>query len=366
MASDQIDARVEAIMTGLTLKQAVSLLSGADNWTVQPDASLGLGRLRVTDGPNGARGGGSLIGGVKTAAFPVGIALGATWNPDLLREIGAALAAQVKSKNAHMLLAPTVNIQRSVTNGRNFECYSEDPVLTAELAAAYIQGLQGEGVAATVKHFVGNESEIERTTISSDIDERSLREVYLVPFEAAVKRGKAWGIMSSYNKLNGTYTAENHWLLSEVLRGDWGYDGIVMSDWFGSRTTAPTVNAGLDLEMPGPTRDRGDKLLAAVQAGEVAAETVMGLARNMLRLMARVGSLDDHRKFVETAHSTPELSALIRRAGTQSIVMLKNDRGILPLPKAGTLAVIGPNAKTAQIMGGGSAQLNPLSRHFAL
>ena len=360
MSADQIEARVEAIMAGLTLEQAVSLLSGADFWSVQPDPALGLGTLRVTDGPNGARGGGSLIGGVKTAAFPVGIALGATWNPDLAREIGAALAEQVKSKNAHVLLAPTVNIQRSVTNGRNFECYSEDPVLTAELAVAYIQGLQEKGISATIKHFVGNESEIERTTISSNIDARSLREVYLIPFEAAVKRGKTWGIMSSYNKLNGTYTAENHALLTEVLCQDWGYDGSVMSDWFGSRTTAPTVNAGLDLEMPGPTRDRGDKLLAAVAAGEVAAETVMTRARAMLRLMARVGSLDDHRPFAETAYSSPDLSALIRRAGAESIVMLKNENALLPLPKTGRLAVIGPNAKAAQIMGGGSAQLNPL------
>jgi beta-glucosidase len=363
MSAEHIEARVDAIMAGLTLRQAVSLLSGADFWSIQPDPALGLGALRVTDGPNGARGGGSLIGGVQTAAFPVGIALGATWNPALAREIGAALAAQVKSKNAHVLLAPTVNIQRSVTNGRNFECYSEDPVLTAELAVAYIQGLQAEGISGTIKHFAGNESEIERTTISSNIDERSLREVYLIPFEAAVKRGKTWGIMSSYNKVNGTYAAENHWLLTEVLREDWGYDGIVMSDWFGSRTTAPTVNAGLDLEMPGPTRDRGDKLLAAVAAGEVSEETVMTRARAMLRLMARVGSLDDHRAFSESAHSTPELSALIRRAGAEGIVMLKNDGGLLPLPKTGTLAVIGPNAKAAQIMGGGSAQLNP---HYAI
>lgn len=352
--------RIEDILAKMSLADQVSLLSGADFWSVQPAAHLGLGTLRVTDGPNGARGGGSLIGGVKTAAFPVGIALGATWNPELLAEIGAALAQQVKSKNAHVLLAPTVNIQRSVTNGRNFECYSEDPILTAVLATAYIQGLQGAGVAATIKHFAGNESEIERTTISSDIDERSLREVYLVPFEAAVKRGKTWGVMSSYNKLNGTYTAENKWLLTDILRDDWGYDGVVMSDWFGSRSTAPTVNAGLDLEMPGPTRDRGDKLIAAVNAGEVSAETVRARARAMLLFMARTGALDDHRPFAEAAHDTPETRALIRRAGAEGAVLLKNDGGILPLPKSGTIAVIGPNAKTAQIMGGGSAQLNPL------
>lgn len=353
--------RITQILDGMDLAAQVQLLSGADFWSV--DAGPDLGRLRVTDGPNGARGGGSLIGGVKTAAFPVGIALGATWNPELVAEIGAALADQVKSKNAHMLLAPTVNIQRSVTNGRNFECYSEDPILTAALATAYITGLQSQGIAATIKHFVGNESEIERTTISSDIEERSLREVYLIPFEAAVKRAKTWGIMSSYNKINGTYAAEHHWLLTTVLRDQWGYDGIVMSDWFGSRSTAPTINAGLDLEMPGPSRDRGDKLIAAVQAGEVSADTVRTLAHNMLRLMDRVGALDDHRPFVEVAHDTPQTRALIRRAGAEGTVLLKNNGNLLPLPKSGTTAVIGPNAKTAQIMGGGSAQLNP---HYAV
>ena len=357
------ESRIEALLAQMTLAEQVALLAGQDFWSVAGLERLELGVLRVTDGPNGARGGGSLIGGVKSAAFPVGIALGATWNPDLVREIGAALADEVKSKNAHVLLAPTVNIQRSVTNGRNFECYSEDPVLTADLAVAYIEGLQGQGISATIKHFIGNESEVERTTMSSDIDERTLREVYLVPFEAAVKRAQTWGIMSSYNKLNGTYAAENHWLLTEVLRGDWGYDGIVMSDWFGSRSTAPTVNGGLDLEMPGPTRDRGDKLLAAVQAGEVSVETVRLRARVMLRLMARVGSLDDHRAFDERADLRPSTAALIRRAGAEAAVLLKNDGGLLPMAATGSLAVIGPNARVAQIMGGGSAQLNP---HYAV
>jgi beta-glucosidase len=298
------------MLTGPSIDQ-VQLAHGLGQISHQLELQIGTGWLRVTDGPNGARGGGSLVGGVKSAAFPVGIALGATWDPALTAEIGQALAQEVKSKGAHVSLAPTCNIQRSVTNGRNFECYSEDPFLTAELAVGYIQGLQGQGISATIKHFAGNESEIERTTMSSDIDERTLREVYLLPFEAAVKRGKTWGIMSSYNKLNGTYTAENHWLLTKVLREDWGYDGVVMSDWFGSRSTEPTVNAGLDLEMPGPTRDRGDKLIAAVEAGLVSAETIRDRARNMLRLMARVGSLDDHRPHHEVAEDRPEHRALI-------------------------------------------------------
>ncbi len=356
---------IETLVDAMTLDEQVRLLSGQDFWSVAPNERLGIGTLRVTDGPNGARGGGSLVGGVKSACFPCGIALGATWNEALLYKIGAALADEVKSKGAHVSLAPTVNIHRSVTNGRNFECYSEDALLTGTLAINYIAGLQENGISASIKHFAGNESEIQRTTMSSQIDERSLREIYLVPFEMAVKQGKTssrvktWGIMSSYNKLNGTYTAENHWLLTEVLRGDWGYDGIVMSDWFGSRSTAPTVNAGLDLEMPGPTRDRGDKLIAAVAAGDVGAETVRTRALNMLRLMERVGSISHHRAYKEEANDRPEHRALIRLAGADGTVLLTNS-GILPLAKnAGkTIAVIGPNAKVAQIMGGGSAQLN--------
>ncbi len=352
-----MSGRIDHLLTELTLEEKVSLLSGEDFWSVPAVERLGIGKLRVTDGPNGARGGGSLIGGVKSASFPVGIALGATWNVDLVTEIGVALAEEVKSKNAHMLLAPTVNIHRSVTNGRNFECYSEDPILSAALAVGYIKGLQGQGVAATIKHFVGNESEIERTTISSEIGERALREIYLIPFEWAVKKAGTWGVMSSYNRLNGTFTSEHDWLLTTVLRGEWGYDGVVMSDWFGSHSTAPTINAGLDLEMPGPPRDRGQKLIDAVNAGEVTIDTLDHRVAAMLRLMERVGSLDDHRPFAETADDRPEHRALIRRAGAEAAVLLKNDN-VLPLAGAGTIAVIGPNAKMAQIMGGGSAQLN--------
>jgi beta-glucosidase len=359
METQSLDNDVESLASDLSLEEQASLLSGQDFWSVNPIERLEIGTLRVTDGPNGARGGGGLVGGVSAAAFPVGIAIGATWDPELAREIGSALADEVKSKCAHVSLAPTVNIHRSVTNGRNFECYSEDPELTATLAVGYVEGLQANGVAATIKHFAGNESEIERTTMSSEVDERSLREIYLRPFEDAVKKAGTWGVMCSYNRLNGTFTSEHDWLVTEVLRGDWGYDGIVMSDWFGSHSTAPTINAGLDLEMPGPTRDRGVKLMAAVEAGEVSRETVRERAAAMLRLMDRVGSLRDHRAFEEKADDRPEHRALIRRAGAAGAVLLKND-GLLPLSEpSGKIAVIGPNAKVAQIMGGGSAQLNP-------
>ncbi|UYN98576.1 MAG: glycoside hydrolase family 3 C-terminal domain-containing protein [Devosia sp.] len=350
--------RIEDLIAAMTLEEQVSLLSGEDFWSLPAVERLGIAKLRVSDGPNGARGGGGLLGGVKAAAFPVGISLGSSWNVDLLREVGVALAHETKSKGAHMLLAPTVNIQRSVTNGRNFECFSEDPILTGELGAAYIQGLQSQGISATVKHFAGNESEIERTSMSSVIDERSLREVYLVPFEMAVKKGGTKGVMTAYNKVNGTFASEHNWLITDVLRGQWGFDGLVMSDWFGSHSTAPTVNAGLDMEMPGPPRDRGAKLIAAVEAGEVSRETIAARVRAILSVMEWTGALTDRRPFEEIADDRAETRALIRRAGAEGMVLLKND-GLLPLAQGPKVAVIGPNARIAQIMGGGSSQINP-------
>ncbi|PDS76167.1 beta-glucosidase [Rhizobium sp. L43] len=349
---------IDSILDQMTLEEQVSLLSGADFWTTVPVERLGVPKIKVTDGPNGARGAGSLVAGVKATCFPVGIALGATWNPDLVTQMGAALARQAKSKGAAVLLAPTVNIHRSGLNGRNFECYSEDPMLTAELAVAYIDGVQGEGIAATIKHFAGNESEIERQTMSSDIDERTLREIYLPPFEHAVRRAGVMAVMSSYNRLNGTYTSEHHWLLTKVLRQEWDFQGIVMSDWFGSHSTAETINAGLDLEMPGPARDRGEKLVAAVREGKVEAATVKAAARRMLLLLERVGAFEKKPDLSERAIDLPEDRALIRRLGAEGTVLLKND-GILPLAKTSLdrIAVIGPNAATARVMGGGSAQI---------
>ncbi len=349
--------QLASLLTAMTQDEKVSLLSGEDFWSVGPVTRLGLNRLKVTDGPNGARGSGSLIGGVTSACFPSGIALGASWDTDLVREIGGALAEETKSKGAHMLLAPTVNIHRSVTNGRNFECYSEDPLLSGLLAAAYIDGLQNNGIGATIKHFAGNESEIERTTVSSEIDERTLREIYLLPFEIAVKASKPWGLMTSYNRLNGIFTSDHQWLITTVLRGEWKYDGIVMSDWFGSHSTVESVNAGLDLEMPGPTRDRGQKLLSAVLAGHVSQQTLDDRASAMLNLIVRTGLHQPSLEPNERADDRPEHRALIRRAGAESAVLLKNT-GILPLNRERKIAVIGPNARTAQIMGGGSAQLD--------
>jgi beta-glucosidase len=353
-----LEARFEALLKAMTLEEQVSLLAGASFWLTVPVERLGIPAIKVSDGPNGARGGGALVGGVPAACFPVGISLASTWNTALVEQIGQALGEEAQSKGARVLLAPTVNIHRSTLNGRNFECYAEDPFLSARMGVAYIKGVQSCGVAATIKHYVGNESEFQRMTISSEIDDRPLREIYLPPFEAAVKEAKVWAVMSGYNKVNGTYAGDHPKLLAGILKEEWGFDGVVMSDWFANHSLT-SVEAGLDLEMPGPARERGEKLVQAVQAGQVSAEAVQESARRVLRLIARVGAFDDPTIPAEQALDRPEHRALIRRAGAEGIVLLKN-KGVLPLDKnaLSMVAVIGPNAKTAQIMGGGSAQVN--------
>ena len=352
--------RFTALLDAMTIEEQVSLLAGRDFWHTVPVERLEIPSIKLSDGPNGVRGGGALVGGVAAAAFPVAIALASSWNLALVDEIGEALALEAKSKGARVLLAPTVYFHRSTLNGRNFECYAEDPFLTAEIAVAYIGGLQRLGIAATVKHYVGNESEYQRTTISSDIDERTLREIYLPPFEAAVTRGGSWALMTSYNRLNGSYVSEQAALINGLLRREWGFDGLVMSDWFGTRATAEALSAGLDLEMPGPGRYRGDKLLAARHDGKVSDGAVRDAARRVLRLIARGGAFQHPAIADERADDRLETRALIRRAGAEGTVLLTND-GTLPLSPQASLriAVIGPNAKTAQIMGGGSSQLNP-------
>lgn len=350
---------INQLLERMTLEEKVSMLAGASAWITEPVERLNIPAIKVTDGPNGARGDNLFTSNATAACFPVGIALAATWNTDLLQQVGKAIAEEAKTKGARVLLAPTVNIHRSPLNGRNFECYSEDPYLTAQIGVAYIKGVQSQGIAATIKHYVGNESEFERQSISSEIGERALREIYLPPFKAAVREAQAWAVMSAYNALNGVHCSANAYTLQQILRDEWGFDGIVMSDWFGTRTTGQAVNAGLDLEMPGPTRWRGDKLLAAVQAGEVSEEKINERVTNMLRLIERVGAFEDPSMLEEQAVDRPEHRALIRRAGAESIVLLKNN-DLLPITpdKVKSIAIIGPNAKTAQIMGGGSAQLS--------
>jgi beta-glucosidase len=357
---------IPALLDAMTLDEQISLLTGADFWTTVAIPRLGIPAIKVSDGPNGARGG-AFHGGPQTACFPAAIALGATWDTDLLHQTGAALAEEARFKGAGVLLAPTVNLHRSTLNGRNFECYSEDPLLTGELACSYIRGLQENGVAATIKHFVCNDSEVERMSIDSVVDERTLRELYLLPFEKAVKEAGVQAVMTSYNRINGLFAADNALLVRDLLRGEWGFDGLVMSDWFAEHTTELSTTAGMDLEMPGTTRQRGAALLQAVQDGSVSVEDVRAGAARVLQLVERVGGFASPGIPDERAEERPERRALIRRLGAAGCVLLKNDDGLLPLAgTAGTaprtLALIGPNVDTAQIMGGGSATVNALHR----
>jgi beta-glucosidase len=349
--------KIESLLNEMTLEEKVSLAAGADFWRTVPIERLGIPAIKVTDGPNGARGE-SFNGKVTSACFPVGIAMASTWNTELVERVGKALAEEVKSKGAVVLLAPTVNIHRSPVNGRNFECYSEDPYLSARIAVAYVKGLQNEGVSACIKHFVCNDSEFERMSMSSEVTERALREIYLPPFHAAVKEAGVWAIMSAYNKVNGTSMSENSYLLRDVLKGEWGFDGLVMSDWFGTYSEN-IANGGLDLEMPGPARWMGDSLLDELKAGRVSEETVNDKVRRLLRLMIRTNSLDTHEAKPEEALDRPEHRVLLREVAAESIVLLKNENAILPISQVEKVAVIGYNATTALIQGGGSAGVRP-------
>ncbi|MCB0070886.1 MAG: glycoside hydrolase family 3 C-terminal domain-containing protein [Caldilineaceae bacterium] len=355
-----MDEKIDAILAQLTLEQKVSLCAGSDTWRTVAIPGL-VPQLKVSDGPNGARG--DAMPGDRSSAtaacFPVGICLAASWDTTLIQEIGVALAEELKTKHAQVLLGPTVNIHRSPLNGRNFECYSEDPYLTARMAVAYINGVQSQGVGACIKHFVANDSEFQRQSISSEVRDRGLYEIYLPPFEAAVKEADVWTVMSGYNRLNGVYCSENDRLLKTILRDEWGFDGLVMSDWFGTYDTMGIADSGLDLEMPGPARFMGEQLLAAVQRGDVAEAAIDAKVRNVLRLVFRAGVTETPEP-PEESIDRPEHRALIRRAAAAGAVLLKNDDATLPLNAAdlGTLAVIGPNAAVASMMGGGSAQVN--------
>jgi len=348
---------VDDIIGKLTVEEKAALVAGIDLWHTPGVPRLGIPGLRVTDGPNGARG--PRWTGIPSACMPCGSALGATWDPPLVERVGIALGQEARTKGAQVLLAPTVNLHRHPLAGRNFECYSEDPYLSARLAVAFVRGVQSEGVATTVKHFVANDSEFERMTISSEVDERTLRELSLVPFEAAVTEAGTWGVMSAYNRVNGTYCAEHEWLLTTVLRDEWGFDGFVVSDWFGTHSTAGSANAGLDLEMPGPPHWFGRRLVDAVVAGDVSEATLDAMARRVLTGSARSGALDGVGGEAGS-DDDPSHRALAREAAAASFVLLRNEGQVLPLDARGltSVALVGAAADDTWIMGGGSASLD--------
>jgi beta-glucosidase len=351
-----IEARVEDLLSRMTLEEKVLVMAGAEPFALPAIERLGVPSLRLSDGPTGVR---SNTGEAATV-FPVGVAMAATWNPELAQEVAAAIAREAKALGEHVILAPTINIVRTPVWGRNFETYSEDPFLAGAIAARYVDGLQGEGVGASLKHYAANNQELNRMDTSAELDERTLREIYLAAFETVVKASNPWTVMASYNRLWGTFASENKYLLTDILKGEWGYDGVVVSDWGAAHSTAPAANAGLDLEMPGPPKWFGDKLLAAVREGEVPEAQIDEAARRLIRLMLRCGVLDGALPPAGELRSQRH-RAIARTAAEEAMVLLKNDGGLLPLDaaKIRSLAVVGPNAAQLRFQGGGSSRVRP-------
>ncbi|MEL6921894.1 MAG: glycoside hydrolase family 3 N-terminal domain-containing protein, partial [Pseudomonadota bacterium] len=268
--SQEPEERVRELLSQLTLDEKISLLAGQDFWSLPAIERLGIPSLKMSDGPTGLRSTNS----DPSTVFPVGVALAATWDRALLHSVGSAIGREAIAHGVDVLLAPGVNIQRTPLGGRNFEYYAEDPMLTAEMGVAYVDGVQSQGVGTSVKHYVANNQEHNRMSGSSNLNERVLREIYLAAFEPIIKRARPWTVMSAYNQVNGVFASEHDELLNTVLKDEWGFDGIVVSDWGAAKSTAGSANGGLDLEMPGPARMYGEELRKAVDAGEVS-ETVI-------------------------------------------------------------------------------------------
>ena len=387
--SPQLDAgrRADDLVGRMTPEEKARMLAGSGWMESTPNERLGIPAIKMADGPMGVRswaGSSAVTSAASTAAvhataFPAGIAMASTWDVDLVQAEGRAIAQQVKALGRDMILAPTVNISRTPLWGRNFEGYGEDPYLAARMGVAYVRGVQAEGVIPSVKHFAANNQEFERHRIDEKIDLRTLNEIYLPAFRAAVEEAGAWAVMSAYNKVNGQWCAENPFLLTETLRKRWGFQGFVISDWGSTYSTARTINAGMDLEMPGgermrswlarpATREAGndggwlteEKVLAAVASGAVTQAAVDDGVRRILRVMFTAG-LFDHPHPGGGEVETAEHREVARRAATEGMVLLKNDAHLLPLDEAKThsVAVIGPGAAVALTGGGGSSLVRP-------
>src|SRR4051812_32110554 len=360
------DLELEKRVGALTLEQKVRLLTGADFWSLHSEPAVGLRRLVVSDGPAGVRGE-TWDERDTSANVPSPTALAATWDEEHIERLGRLLAAEARRKGVDVLLAPTVNLHRTPYGGRHFECFSEDPVLTGRIGVAYVRGLQAAGVGATVKHFVANDSETERFTADVRVDERTLRELYLAPFEAIVRDGGVWSVMAAYNSVNGGTMTENP-LQRDVLKQEWGFDGVIMSDWFAGRSLAAAGDGLLDLVMPGPSGPWGDALVAAVRSGQIPESAVDDKVLRILRLAARVGAIEDI-PAMATAHMwhADEIGAELRATAAAGFVLARNEPAtsesgpLLPLDRGGLrrVALLGPNAVEARTLGGGSATVFP-------
>ena len=351
--------RYDDVIGKLDLPGKVRLLTGDTMFTVPPAEDLGLASLALSDGPTGVRGL-RFSGGRHVCLLPNATLLAAAWDEDALHEVGLLLAEEAARQGIHVVLGPTINLHRSALGGRLFEAFSEDPLLTGRLAAAYVRGLQSQGIGACLKHLVANESETDRHSVDIQVDEATLREVYLLPFEIAVADSRPWSIMAAYNEVNGTACTEHDAVVNRVLKGEWEWDGLVMSDWFATRSAGPAANGGLDLVMPGPGGPWGDALVAAVRSGEVDEAVLDDHVRRLLRLADRVGALGTPRaQPVDLPEPTDDVrrSALVRWAAA-GMTVLTND-GVLPLAEGTRVALIGRPATETVLMGGGSAQVNP-------
>ncbi|KAK1987285.1 glycoside hydrolase superfamily [Colletotrichum cereale] len=349
---------VDQIIQDATLEEKISLLSGSDFWHSNPLPQHDVPAIKCTDGPNGVRGS-RFFNPVPALCIPCGSGLGATWNPELIEQAGQLLSRECDAKGAHVWLGPTVNIIRSPLNGRGFESFSEDPHLSGMLAAAIIRGVQSRGTLAALKHFVANDQETEKMALDVCMSDRALREIYLMPFQIALRDSSPRVVMSSYNKIGGLHVSENPKILGDTLRKEWGFDGLIMSDWYGTYSCEAALNAGVDIEMPGPSRYRGKEALAAVFSGKVHRHTIDERARKVLQFVndaasARVGD-------EETTRDVAEDRTLNRRLAGESVVLLKNSTKLLPLDplRCDEVAIIGPNASLPAACGGGSASLRP-------
>ncbi|KAK2687323.1 hypothetical protein QWA68_013689 [Fusarium oxysporum] len=349
---------VDELLSKLTVDEKVALLAGKDFWHTTPLPHHGIPSIRLSDGPNGVRGT-RFFDSVASSCLPCGTALGATFNTDLLAEIGQLQGQEAKAKGVVCVLGPTLNTQRGPLGGRGFESFSEDPLLSGILSGYYVRGVQKENIATTLKHFPCNDMEHERMAVNVIITQRAMREIYLLPFMLAISIGDPRAIMTAYNKVNGVHVSESKTLLQKILREEWKFDGLVMSDWFGTYSTTGSVHAGLDLEMPGPTFWRGPGLSHAIMANKVTEEQLDNRVRNVLNLINYSRSSGVPENAPEKGLNRPQDQALLRRAASESIVLLKNNDNVLPFVKSKTTAVIGPNAKITRFCGGGSASLLP-------
>ena len=352
-------------MTDLSIEEQAALVVGRDFWSTVGIERAGIPSIGITDGPHGVRlqrGAGDHLGigdSVPATCFPPAAGIASSWNPALIERVGAALGDEARAEGIGVLLGPGVNIKRSPLCGRNFEYFSEDPLLSGELGAAWVRGIQSRGVGASVKHFAANNQETNRMTVSAEVDERTLREIYFPAFERVVTAEQPWTVMCSYNRLNGIPVSENHWLLTEVLREEWGFEGLVVSDWGAVDHRVPALAAGLDLEMPGPQAGSSREVVAAVKSGALSKAVLAASA-------GRVAALAAKARATVAEYSVGAHHQLAREAAAESIVLLRNEGGILPLGTAQAIGVIGEFARTPRFQGAGSSQVNPTRVDSAL